>query len=471
MKRVFKVGILCLLVLSGHYTLIKADNPGTIGQISARELKWAIESGIESGIREWNRTQSSSFLSALSKNFGAGISDMMESVVRSADEVFMNALSEGLPIEEARKKAMQRMTEGLKEVANLLGDTIKSFFDATGIDITSFLIKSTIGSAALYGGKKIADFAYEYYILRMNTPKLVQKILTPAQITKDMNDLLYTGDTERKLKRVIKTAKGVVDNKYPGILHKINPWKDTSKGRAQFENTMLWGPPGTGKTAIAEVIAKEAGMNFFGTSGSDFAKLRGKDLQQIDVMFQTMRKASRPSLLFIDEMENLFGARGAGMSEESRQILTKLMAETGEPSNQIMMIGATNRPEDIDEAMLRRFPVKIQVAYPSKEGRIKLFKIYKGIYFDKDKAYTKQQHAEINKVLTDATLKDMEQQMGEISPAEINNIMNTLKNRSLTDNKGIPTLEIIAEVISDKKEQIAETRSGFKRKDLHTIVG
>jgi len=137
-------------------------------------------------------------------------------------------------------------------------------------------------------------------------------------------------------------------------------------------NIILIGPPGTGKTAFSEVIAKEASMNFVSAPAGNFAKLRGKNLEQIDELFQTIRSSRRPVLLFIDEMEVLSGARGR-MSENSSQILTKLMAETGTPSNQIMLVGATNIPENIDEAMLSRFSTQIEVALPNKAGRIILF--------------------------------------------------------------------------------------------------
>lgn len=403
------------------------------------------------------------------KVFGA----MLESANDSARAAYHSAINAGLPSEEAQKQAMEALTKGIQEAFSMLGNSIKTLYQSAGFDINALrkiITWGTVAIISIYAAKNGFDFLKEYYILKLNTPKLVRSIIFPEQITKKLDDLLYTGDTNREIQRIIKTAKGVVDNKKTGFFYKFNPWRDTSKGRARFENVMLWGPPGTGKTAIVELIAKEAGMNLFMTSGGDFAKLRGKDLQQIDELFETARNSSKPTLLFIDEMEDLFGSRSRGVSEESRQIFAKLLTEFSSPSNQIMLIGATNRPEDLDEAMHRRMPVQVEVAYPDKEGRIQIYGLYKRQLFNNDGMYNKKQLEEINTVLDDTTIAHIDELMDKISPAEIANIMGSIKNRSLTDNKGIPTQAIIDEVIKDKKKHLQSITDGFIRSDVDTIM-
>lgn len=408
------------------------------------------------------------------RRFFEGFGDMLAAAKRNADQAYLNASRAGLPDAEAQKAAMEALTKGIHEACSMLGSSIKVLYQSAGFNVDvvrKIALWGTISTISIYAAKNGFDFLKEYYILKMNTPKLVRSIITPNEITKKLDDLLYTGNTHREIERIIKTAKGVVNNKKTGFLYKWNPWRDTSKGRAKFENVMLWGPPGTGKTAIVELIAKESGMNLFMTSGGDFAKLRGKDLQQIDELFEVMRNSNTPSILFIDEMEDLFGSRSRGdVSEESRQIFAKLLTEFSSPSNQIMLIGATNRPEDLDEAMHRRMPVQVEVAYPDKEGRIKIYGLYKRILFDNDTMYNQKQLAEINRLFDDKTIVNMENTMGKISPAEIANIMGSIKNRSLTDNKGIPTQAIIDEVLKDKKKHLESIANGFIRSDVDTIV-
>ncbi len=395
------------------------------------------------------------------------IGDMLRDASNSAEIVYRSARSDGLSSAEAHKKALEAFTKGISIGFSVLGNGFKSFYQSAGFDINAFqkiAQWATFVIVSAYAAKHGFEFLKEYYILRMNTPKLVRSVLTPDLITKKLDDLVYTGKTHKEIARIIKTAQGVVNNKKTGCFYKWNPWRDTSKGRAKFENVMLWGPPGTGKTAIVEVIAKEAGMNLFVTSGGDFAKLRGKDLQQIDELFDQARNSSRPTLLFIDEMEDLFGSRSRGnVSEESRQIFSKLLTEFSAPSNQIMLIGATNRPQDLDEAMYRRMPVQVEVAYPDKNGRIKIYRVYKRLLFDDDAMYNKTQHNEIDNVFSDSAIANIEEVMGEISPAEIANIMGSIKNRSLTDNYGVPTQAIIDEVIEEKMGHLKAIGRGFVR--------
>lgn len=312
-----------------------------------------------------------------------------------------------------------------------------------------------------YGAKRGFDVLKEWMIMRMHQPQLLREVLYPSHIKKDITDLHYTGNTNLHIKNAIATAKCVVDTR-AGIVSKLNPW--SSPGRAKFENIMLWGNPGTGKTAIVEIIAKNAGMVLFKTTGGDFAKLHGKDLQQIDELFRRARASRKPVILFIDEMEDLFGSRAQNsLSEDGRKVLSKLLAELSEPSNQIMLIGATNRPEDIDEAMHRRMPQQIQVGLPDYHGRIAILEIYKDKLFNKDTAYSKKDIEQINTALNHAVIAVMASAVGDIAPAELENIMICLKNRSLIFNKGIPTQELIDAVVQEKLAQLEAREHGFVR--------
>ena len=135
-----------------------------------------------------------------------------------------------------------------------------------------------------------------------------------------------------------------------------------------------------------------------------------------------------------------------------------------------MLVGATNRPEDIDQAMLRRLPNQIQVTYPDQAGRVNLFGLYKKLLFEKDALYNKEQLETINHVFCPTKIHQMERIMGKISPADITSIMTAIKNRSLAYNKGVPTETIIDEVLFEKQKQFQTIKSGFKRIDSDIIT-
>lgn len=343
--------------------------------------------------------------------------------------------------------------QGLREIAMSLATTSKDIFM---VFLPFIGAVSAIGVGA-YGAKRGFDVAKEWYIKKMNTPQLLKEVIEPWQIKKSLDDLHFTGDTKKYVEEIINMAKTV----------------SSSRGSAKFENVMLWGPPGTGKTAIIELIAKEAGMTVFKTSGGDFAKLKGKDLEQLDKVFEMARSngksvknlyRGRPVLFFIDEMEDLFGSRSRdSLSEDGRKVLAKLLTEFSEPDSKILLIGATNRPEDLDEAMHRRMPQQIEVGLPDVEGRAEILKIYRRKLFFDDKNYSKENAQSIKTVLSDAATFSIAQKVGAIAPAELYNIMIMLKNRSWGYNKGIPTQKLINEIIDLKLKQLKARENGFKR--------
>lgn len=334
----------------------------------------------------------------------------------------------------------QAIREMMTNIASVGADMGKQFLPVIGATVGIFVLG--------YGAKRGFDFLKEMYLWQMKRPQLLRQVLQPSQITRKLDELYFEPVTESQIKQVIQMATLVTK----------------AQKRSKFENVMLWGAPGTGKTAIVEIIAKEANMTLYKTSGGDFAKLKGKDLQQIDQLFASARKNKRPVLLFIDEMEKLFGSRAqAAASEDGKNLLAKLLTEFSEPDNQILLVGATNRPEDLDEAIHRRMPQQVQIGLPNRAGRIKIILIYKRILFTSDNTYTADQKRKIEQTFNDAVIDHMAEQIGAICPAEIYNIMIMLKNRSIMYNNGIPTNALIDTVIAEKLKQLEMQKSGFIR--------
>lgn len=304
-----------------------------------------------------------------------------------------------------------------------------------------------------YGGVIGFRLLKAYLIMYFNQPKLLRKVLHPNQINQNLSNLHYTNKTKEQIQYVIDMAKNTAQN----------------PGRATFENIMLWGDPGTGKTAIVEIIAKEADMTLFVTSGGDFAKLRGKDLEQIDTMFRQARENRgwifrRRVIIFIDEMEELFGSRARdNLSEDARNVLTKLLVELSSPNSDILFIGATNRPEDLDEAMFRRLPQQIEVGLPDREGRKAIFKLYFNKLFMDDANYSNKEKTTVKGIFDEKLFEHMADIIGDIAPAEIEDTMIRVKNRSLIYNKGIPTKAIIDQTVQEKLIQLKNRAEGFVR--------
>ncbi|MCU6455209.1 CDC48 family AAA ATPase [Sphingomonas sp. A2-49] len=144
---------------------------------------------------------------------------------------------------------------------------------------------------------------------------------------------------------------------------------------------LLYGPPGTGKTLLAKAVAREAEANFIATKSSDLlSKWYGESEQQITRLFQRARQVA-PCVIFIDELDSLVPARGSGAGEPqvTERVVNTILAEMDglEELQSVVVIGATNRPNLIDPALLRpgRFDELVYVGVPDEAGRRRILAI------------------------------------------------------------------------------------------------
>ncbi len=149
------------------------------------------------------------------------------------------------------------------------------------------------------------------------------------------------------------------------------------------KGVLLVGPPGTGKTLLARAVAGEADVAFFIISGSDFMEMFvGVGAKRVRDLFDEAKKAS-PSIIFIDELDSIGRHRGAGLGgshDEREQTLNQLLSELDgfEPTHNVIVMAATNRPDILDPALLRpgRFDRRIAVDLPSTAERLEILRLH-----------------------------------------------------------------------------------------------
>ncbi|RLN12226.1 hypothetical protein C2845_PM09G08440 [Panicum miliaceum] len=162
-----------------------------------------------------------------------------------------------------------------------------------------------------------------------------------------------------------------------------SPEKFTAVGARIPKGVLLVGPPGTGKTLLAKAIAGEAGVPFFSLSGSEFIEMFvGVGASRVRDLFNKA-KANAPCLVFIDEIDAVGRQRGTGIgggNDEREQTLNQLLTEMDGFSGDsgVIVIGATNRPEILDDALLRpgRFDRQVSVALPDVRGREEILRVH-----------------------------------------------------------------------------------------------
>ena len=149
------------------------------------------------------------------------------------------------------------------------------------------------------------------------------------------------------------------------------------------KGVLLNGPPGTGKTLLARAVAGEANVPFFSISGSEFIQMFvGVGASRVRDMFKTAKENS-PCILFIDEIDAVGRVRGAGLGgghDEREQTLNQILTEMDgfSPSESVIVLAATNRPDVLDPALLRpgRFDRHVTVDRPTKKGRLEILKVH-----------------------------------------------------------------------------------------------
>jgi cell division protease FtsH len=205
------------------------------------------------------------------------------------------------------------------------------------------------------------------------------------------------------------------------------PGKYLEVGAAAPKGVLLVGPPGTGKTLLAKAVAGEADAAFFSVSGSDFVEsLVGVGAARVRDLFRKARKAA-PAIIFIDELDAAGRKRGAGIgqgNDEREQTLNQILVEMDGFAGDggLVVMGATNRPDILDPALLRpgRFDRQVVVDVPDVHGRLEILRLHGGK----------------RPMAADASLEEVARHTPGFSGAELANVINEAALLSVRDGRG-----------------------------------
>ena len=287
---------------------------------------------------------------------------------------------------------------------NLTDRLLEKDIDITKADDTDIgNVIAPLMSVVLYG-------LFIFYILKMN-PMMRNSSKNFQSEKTDIKFSDVAGQDEAK-----ESLKEIVD-----FLHDAD--KYAYAGAKLPKGALLVGPPGTGKTLLAKAVAGEAGVPFYSLSGSDFVEMFvGLGASRVRNLFKEAKK-NAPCIIFIDEIDAIAKRRGISGNSEYEQTLNQLLTEMdgfGSDSG-IVILGATNRPEGLDPAILRpgRFDRKIEVELPDLSGREAILRV----------------HAKNVKLADDVDLKAIALQTAGVSGAELANMINEAAIAAVKDQR------------------------------------
>jgi SpoVK/Ycf46/Vps4 family AAA+-type ATPase len=207
---------------------------------------------------------------------------------------------------------------------------------------------------------------------------------------------------------------------------------------------LLYGPPGTGKTLLAKAASNTLKANFFEARASSLlSKYFGESTKIVSMLFEKARK-SQPSIIFMDEFDSIMVSRDSGVQESTRRVISQLLMEiegfsTGK-DEKVIIIAATNKPWDLDDAMVSRFQRKIYVPLPDIAARKSIFDIHlKGVTLsgitisnlaETSKGYSGRDIANLCRETIMLMIREQNPKLEKLSPAQIEKY--AMNYRSLT---------------------------------------
>ena len=288
----------------------------------------------------------------------------------------------GVPDEDGRRQMLAIHTRGMPLAEDVDLDALaRTTYGFVGADVSALAREAAMDSVRralpqinlregippeVLAGMRVCRTDFENALKRIQ-PSALREIMVqvPNVSWEDVGGLT---DTLQQLRDGIELPL-----KHPDAFRRL--------GIRPAKGFLLFGPPGTGKTLMAKAVAREANANFIATKSSDLlSKWYGESEQQVSRLFARARQVA-PTVIFIDEIDSLVPARGGGLGEPAvtERVVNTILAEMDglEELQSVVVVGATNRPNLLDPALLRpgRFDELVYVPVPDEAGRLHVLRI------------------------------------------------------------------------------------------------
>ncbi len=271
---------------------------------------------------------------------------------------------------QAQRVVLAPTMEGLRLGGNV-GEFLRHRFENRVMSVGDYIEIPTIAGRFLFIVKSVQPRA-DAVIITLKTEMVVtDQPVKESELGKipkvTYEDIGGLSDAIQKIREMVELPM-----KHPELFERI--------GIEPPKGVLLYGPPGTGKTLLAKALANETNANFYTISGPEImSKFYGESEQNLRKVFEEAEK-NAPSIIFIDEIDSIAPKRDETSGEVERRVVAQLLAlmDGMQSRGQVVVIGATNRPNAIDPALRRpgRFDREIEIGIPNKQGRLEILQIH-----------------------------------------------------------------------------------------------
>jgi Holliday junction resolvasome RuvABC ATP-dependent DNA helicase subunit len=295
-----------------------------------------------------------------------------------------------------------------------------------------------IGSGIMAGisliGTAIQTISTKYILKYFFEPQLIEE--------RSPSSWFWSSKTETSVKKSMVVSPALAYD----LDYLIHLTKNTKKNGGEYENVLLHGLPGTGKTLFAKLLAKSSGMRYAFVPAANVSQFltKGTAVEELNKLFNWAEKNKKGTLLFFDEAETFLGKREL-LSEHAQNALSIFLARTGTASSRVMIVCATNRPEALDPAVVSRLGIRIEFPLPTLEERIDQIKMHIASIFGTQKAGA---IVDYSLLTNDLFITNLAERLEGVSGRVIQKTINRIRQAALADDSFLITETTVNNVIN-----------------------